>query len=119
MSNREERRRARIAQAIAELRAKYVVNLPDQVASLSAAIETVRREPPGQAPAALEEGARLAHRLHGTGGSLGLTRISQIGGELEQALQALPSADPDSAAAIWQSIDQALASLREALAELE
>jgi CheY-like chemotaxis protein len=72
-----------LASRLAKLREGYVKRLPDKIAELDAAFAEVQSDQNDESMKALRT---LAHKLHGTGGSYGLTALSEAAGALERAI---------------------------------
>lgn len=70
-------------QALQALRDAYRLKLPAKVAELRRAVDGVREGGNDD----WSEPIRLAHRLHGTGGSYGFDEISGVAAELEELLE--------------------------------
>jgi HPt (histidine-containing phosphotransfer) domain-containing protein len=98
---------ARLDAALAEMRAEYLEELPAQLAQLAGAMD---RAADGAPDGALREAITLAHRLRGTGGSLGFEALSEAGGRIEDALCVVAQGGAGS--------DEAREAARRALAEL-
>lgn len=75
----------RVDQTLARLRRRYEQHLPHKLAELA---RLARRS--GSDTESAEKARLLAHRMHGTAGSFGFPELSQLAGELEAALDAIP-----------------------------
>ena len=91
---------------LAELRAAYASRLPDKLAELERALEAARAA--GRASPEHHVAKRLAHRLHGTAGTYGLTEVSDEAGLIEDELECMANTGNDS----WPAVEAALARLR-------
>jgi chemotaxis protein histidine kinase CheA len=103
------------ADAFAEMRAAYALELPGEVEALMAAVQRARSEQ-GRAELTVEA-RRIAHRLCGTAGSYGFTEIGEAAAELEVALKAIEIAASAPAEA-WAKIDGTLQRITAALAQI-
>lgn len=72
-----------LASRLAKLREGYVKRLPDKMTEMDEAFAAVRA---GGGEDAMKALRTLAHKLHGTGGSYGLTALSEAAGALERAI---------------------------------
>jgi HPt (histidine-containing phosphotransfer) domain-containing protein len=91
-----------LASVIAELTAEYMQELPDRLRRLGEAIDAARLQAD---VSARKEAVTEAHRLQGTGGSLGLHAISEAARRIEDALLA-----PEGTTT-WQEVERGLAEL--------
>lgn len=91
-----------LASVIAELTAEYMEELPVRLRRLGETIEAARLH--GDA-SARKEAVTEAHRLQGTGGSLGLHEISEAARRIEDALLA------SEGTTAWQEVERGLADL--------
>jgi HPt (histidine-containing phosphotransfer) domain-containing protein len=76
-----ERDPATVAARMLELARKFIVRTGEDVAQMRAALD---------GDGGLEQIRQLAHRACGTGGSLGLTALSDAAGELERLVESFP-----------------------------
>jgi CheY-like chemotaxis protein len=91
-----------LAAAMAQIRQRFVAKVPEERATLAAALETAA------SGAGREALMQLAHRLKGSAGTFGFDAISTAAGQLERAAKS-PTAAVDSEAA---ALDQQLAALQ-------
>ena len=90
---------AAVKARLVELTSKFVARTIDDVAQMREALARLDAGNGADDPNALELIHQLAHRACGTGGTLGLSALSDAAGDLERTVEACPAnALPDSAA---------------------
>ncbi len=85
---------------------KYARVLPSKIQELSAAIEKAKASP--EDAALVGEVRAQAHKVKGTGGSLGFRQVSEIMAFIEATAVAMPDKPVDEQALLWAEIDRKL-----------
>jgi HPt (histidine-containing phosphotransfer) domain-containing protein len=91
-----------LAAVLDELKAEYMQELPIRLRRLGEAIEAARLH---EDASARKEAVTEAHRLQGTGGSLGFHEMSEAARRIEDALLAREGKT------VWQEVERGLAEL--------
>lgn len=95
---------------LAEIRRTYVQNLDTLVAELH---QLITQADGGACRPPIVKAAALAHKIHGTSGTMGLTGVSDAARSLELAL--LEARDSPTPGARWPVVSEALDEFREAV----
>src|SRR3954471_1935004 len=90
--------------ALAELRAEYVLELPQRVEELAAAIRRARGDWSN-----VEQVVSRAHKICGTAGSYGFASLSEAAGRIEAVFKAASGGSAPPPEAAWKEIEGALA----------
>lgn len=86
--------------------AKYARVLPTRISELSQAIESAKAKPDQQS---LKDEVRgIAHKIKGTGGSLGFRRVSDIMDFIENAAVAMDNQSKEEQLITWSEVDRKL-----------
>lgn len=108
-------RKARIEQALQDAKLQYHEQLDKNWNSLTKLIDERNNDPSNLD--AVDGALRIAHKIRGSAGSLGLHHISELAGKLEDLLTILdPHPSPDQEV-IWSEIIRAVARGTEAIAQ--
>ncbi|MBZ0184633.1 MAG: diguanylate cyclase, partial [Candidatus Obscuribacterales bacterium] len=85
---------------------KYAKVLPDKLAEVAKAVEAAKASPDN---AELRNEVRgLAHKIKGTGGSLGFARVGKHMAFVEDTAVSMADKDTDQRAHLWSELDRAL-----------
>ncbi len=85
---------------------KYARVLPNRIAELSQAIEKAKANPRDAAMTA--EVQSVAHKIKGTGGSLGFRQVSECMGLIEEAAIQMPNLSQEEQLISWAQLDRKL-----------
>lgn len=85
---------------------KYARMLPSKLSDLSAAIEKSKSAPASEE--LVHDVRAQAHKIKGTGGSLGFRRVSEAMAFIEETAVAMPAKRDEEKALFWSQIDQKL-----------
>ncbi len=102
-----------IKKKLDQLKQAYLAALPGKIEEIETAAAAVRGDPfPPEALEGLQSLYQQAHKLSGSGGTFGLSEISDLAGEVETACLAMQeSPAPDQ----WQKIEGLLGKLRDVI----
>ncbi|MBX9940035.1 MAG: diguanylate cyclase [Candidatus Obscuribacterales bacterium] len=91
---------------------KYARVLPNRIMELAEAIQKAKNDPSN---AELTQEVRgLAHKIKGTGGSLGFRKVSELMAYIEDAAAEVSSKPRDEQLIIWSEVDRKLLEVKEA-----
>ncbi|MBK9143628.1 MAG: response regulator [Candidatus Melainabacteria bacterium] len=85
---------------------KYAKVLPEKLSEVARAVEAAKADPGNRG--LLEEVRGLAHKIKGTGGSLGFKRVGEHMAFIEDTAVSMAEKDEDERAHLWSEIDRTL-----------